>query len=121
MARRKKARGRKNNGMKIPHPSVTGMASGLLIADTLNSGYRHTGGDKTGQAHHRGDTVIQNLTKGDLNRAFNRFSHNATELVTSSSGRRVLGLSVGVATIGAVARKLAGNPKLGGNRLFFRI
>lgn len=120
MARRKKAR-RKSNGMKIPHPSVTGMASGLLIADTLNSGYRHTGGEQKGLAHHRKDTVVQNLTDGDLNGAFKRFSHNATELVTSSSGRRVLGLSVGVATVGAVARKLAGNPKLGGTRLFFRI
>ena len=107
--------------MKIPHPSISGLASGLLLADTMNSGYRHTSGDKAGLAHHRKDTVIQNLTDGDLNGAFKRFSHNTVELVTSTSGRRVLGLSIGVATVGAIARKFAGNPKLGGNRLFFRI
>lgn len=104
--------------MKIPHPSITGMASGLLIANTLNNGYPS---EASPQGHHHADSVLDNIKVGKWDRVLNRFTHNTTELVTKAGGRKVLGEALGIAVIGAGIRKLSGNPKIGGNRLFFRI
>jgi hypothetical protein len=97
--------------MKIPHPSVTGMAAGLNIVNYLND----AGGSYTG------DSVLKNLQAGDYFQALNRFRHTAAALVKWPSGKKALGESIGIAVIGAGVRKLAGNPKLGGTKLYFRV
>jgi len=118
MARRKKnARRRK----AIPHPSITGLASGLIVATALNSGYPATDPARGGEPHHRGDSVINNLMDGDFSGSLSRLSHNASELVTATGGRKTLGKAIGVALIGAGAKKFIGNPKLGFSKFYFRI
>jgi len=104
--------------MTLPHPSVTGLAAGSLIAMSLDAGYPTA---TAGWGHHSGDSVISNIKNGDLTRAVKRLGHNASHLVTGSGGRKVLGQAVIVAAGGALVRKWAGNPKLGGTKLYFRI
>jgi len=94
------------------------MGAGLMIAQSLNSGYPS---EASPQGHHHADSVTDNLQKGDLTRAFNRLSHNAIELVSKPSGTKVLVKGIGIAALGAGIRKVAGNPKIGGNKFYFRI
>jgi len=119
MARRKKNSRRK--GKSIPHPSVTGLTSGLILGTALNGGYPATAAERGGEPHHSSDSVIRNITDGKLDRAFNRLSHNAQELVMQRGGREVLGKAIGIAVIGKVVRKWAGNPRLGFGKLYFKI
>jgi hypothetical protein len=122
MARRKKTTRRRKT---IPHPSITGLASGLIVGEALNAGYPFSDpkgqGVAVGTPHHYKDTVIQNIMKGDVNRAFNRLTHNASELVTAPGGRQHLGKAIGVAVVGAGVKKFIGNPKLGFGKFYFRI
>jgi len=118
MARRKKSRKRSKS---IPHPSVTGLASGLIVGTALNSGYPATDPARGGEPHHTGDSVINNLMDGDFTGSLTRLSHNASELVTARGGRQTLGKAVGVALVGAAAKKFIGNPKLGFGKFYFRI
>jgi len=118
MARRKKNTSRKKS---IPHPSITGLAGGLIIGNALNAGYPADDPARGGEPHHTSDTVISNITAGEGNRAFSRLSHNARELVMVKNGRKVLGQAIGIAIIGNVVRKWAGNPRLGFGKLYFKI
>ena len=100
MARRK---------MVIPHPSITGMAAGFSLFDDLN------GGDA-------GRSVID-LVVGQnpsYNLALKQLSHNAQSLVKTPSGRTSLLQAVGIAAIGAWARKALPATKLGGSKIYFR-
>jgi len=122
MARRKKnARRRK----AIPHPSITGLASGLIVGNSLNAGYPFHDpvkfGVGAGTPHHYTDTVIQNAMAGDFSGAFSRLSHNASELVTARGGRAHLSKAIGVAVVGAGIKKFIGSPKLGFGKWYFTI
>ena len=124
-SRPKRAKSNKNKGsnryMKkgIPHPSVTGMASGLAIASYLNAG-------KTAKDAKFGTSkvtvgVLKDITDGELGTAFSTLSHNAINLIGSDAGRKTLvGASV-VAVAGAFARSRFPNLKLGGSKLYFRL
>jgi len=118
MARRKKSRKRTKG---LPHPSVTGLASGLIVAQALNAGYPATDPARGGEPHHKGNTVIGAAVDGQGGAALSRLSHNARELVMARGGRKLLGQAIGIAVVGAVIKKSIGNPKLGFGPLFFRI
>lgn len=101
--------------MSLPHPSITGMAAGFTLLDDLNRSVvssRVAGG--TG-------TVIDNVVKGQFNRAFVTLSNNSQNLIKTQTGRTALLQAVGIAAVGAWARKAFPSTKLGGSKLFFRI
>jgi len=102
MARRKPA---------MPHPSITGMAAGLSVAQYLNQG--------TSKGFGKG--VIDDVLGGKLGDAFNDLSTNAVGLATSPSGKAVLTSAIVLATAGGVARKWFPSVKLGGTKLYFKI
>ena len=79
---------RGNNKMKksIPHPSVTGMASGLAIASYLNAG--KTAKDSKFGTSKVTEGVIKDITDGELGTAFSTLSHNAINLIGSDAGRK---------------------------------
>jgi len=90
--------------MIVPHPSITGMAAGFSLLDDLNKG-----------------DVIGKAFQGNLTSALNGLSSNAQSLVKSDPGRRALVQAVGIAAIGAWARKALPATKIGGTKLYFRI
>ena len=118
---------RKNNrrSMKksIPHPSVTGMASGLAIASYLNAGTPTTTktGTSLGSVTVMGDGVVKDVTDGELGKAFNTLAGNAINMISSDQGRKTLVTASGIALLGAFARKQFPQLKLGGSKLYFRI
>jgi len=120
---------RKNNPRRssmrksIPHPSVTGMASGLAIAAYLNAGREttttapFTGAAITGM----GEGVIKDITDGELGKAFNTLAGNAIGMISSEGGRKTLVTAGSIALLGAFARKQFPQLKLGGSKLYFRL
>ena len=107
----------------IPHPSVTGMASGLTIASYLNAG-RTTStatGTSMGTVTTMGEGVLKDITDGELGKAFTTLSGNAVGMIASEGGRKTLVTAGGVALLGAVARKQFPNLKLGGSKFYFRL
>jgi hypothetical protein len=112
---------RGNSRMKksIPHPSVTGMASGLAIASYLNQGSVIDSGFAGSVL--RGDGVIKDVTDGELGKAFSTLSKNAINMIGSDSGRKTLVGASLVAVAGAFARKQFPSLKLGGSKLYFRL
>ena len=120
-SRRAYIKKRGNSRMKkgIPHPSVTGMASGLAIAAYLNAGKTTRGA--TGKILSQGEGVIKDITDGQLGQAFGTLSTNAVNMIGSEEGRKVLVGSSLVAMAGAFARKQFPNLKLGGSKLYFRV
>ena len=113
----------KNNRRKsymkkgIPHPSVTGMASGLAIASYLNAGGTETFGGRSITL----DGVIKDVTDGQIGQAFSTLSTNAINMIASDAGRKTLVTAGGIAILGAVARKQWPTLKLGGSKLYFRL
>ena len=106
----------------LPHPSVTGMASGLAIAAYLNSGIETT--TKTGTFTSRtvmSDGVLKDIADGQLGLAFNTLSGNAISMIASDAGRKTLVTAGGIAALGAFARKQFPQLKLGGAKLYFRL
>ena len=103
----------------MPHPSITGMAAGLSVANYLNSGKIVS----TGMGGLSGKTagVIKDVADGKLNDAFSTLSANAVNLATSTTGKQVLSTSIVLATAGGLARKWFPSVKLGGNTLYFKI
>ena len=102
----------------IPHPSVTGMASGLAIASYLNAGKTVSGKFGTTSVT---DGVLKDITDGELGKALMTLSGNAVDMIGSDTGRKTLiGASV-VAMAGAFARRQFPNLKLGGSKLYFRV
>jgi len=107
----------------IPHPSVTGMASGLAIAAYLNSGVETTTqtGTSLGTITTMGEGVLKDITDGQLGQAFNTLSSNAINMIGSDGGRKTLVTAGGIALLGAFARKQFPQLKLGGSKLYFRL
>jgi hypothetical protein len=121
--KRSTARKSSKNGVKrmkrtLPHPSVTGMASGLAIAAYLNNA--STSGTTTGQRM-RAEGVIKDVTDGELGKAFGTLSENAINMIASDTGRKTLVTAGSVALLGAFARRQFPQLKLGGSKLYFRI
>ena len=118
---------RKTNRRKmkksIPHPSVTGMASGLAIASYLNAGTPTTTktGTSLGSVTVMGDGVVKDVTDGELGKAFNTLAGNAINMISSDQGRKTLVTASGIALLGAFARKQFPQLKLGGSKLYFRL
>jgi len=109
---------RRNMKKSIPHPSITGMASGLAIASYLNAGKTVTGSfGKTSIT----EGVIKDVTDGQLGVAFNTLAGNAIDMIGTDAGRRTLVTASGIAILGAFARKQFPQLKLGGSRFFFRL
>ena len=103
----------------IPHPSVTGMASGLAIASYLNAG--KTAKDAKFGSSKITEGVIKDVTDGELGTAFSTLSNNAINMIGSDDGRKVLiGASL-IAVAGAFARSRFPQLKLGGSKLYFRL
>jgi len=98
--------------MAIPHPSISGMASGLAIATYLNKGTTGGGGQSPG--------VLKKLADNKFSGALEQVSANAINLATSEGGRKVLTTSIALAAAGGVVRKWFPTLKLGGTKLFFR-
>jgi len=101
----------------LPHPSVTGMASGLAIAAYLNAGKTVT--DKYSSIQM--DGVIKDITDGQLGQAFSTLSSNAVNMISTDTGRKTLVTAGGIAALGAFARRQFPQLKLGGSKLYFRI
>ena len=95
--------------MAVPHPSVTGMAAGFSLFDDLNGG--------------NGRTVVDLVTGNNpsYSGALEELSKNAQNLVKTPTGRTALVQAVGIAALGAWARKSFPGTKLGGQKLYFRI
>ena len=108
---------RRNMRKTIPHPSVTGMASGLAIASYLNKG--KTIDTPIGDI--MGDGVLKDVTDGELGKAFNTLSSNAVNMIGSDTGRKTLVTASGIALLGAFARKQFPQLKLGGSKFYFRL
>ena len=108
-------RGNRRMKKTIPHPSITGMASGLAIASYLNAG------DIARGRAPKVEGVIKDVTDGQLGTAFSTLAGNAIDMIGTDEGRKTLvGASV-VAMAGAFARKQFPQLKLGGSRLYFRL
>ena len=105
----------------IPHPSVTGMASGLTIAAYLNQGRETTSRTNGFPTTSTIEGVIKDISDGELGTAFNTLSHNAISMISSDGGRKTLVTASGIAILGAFARKQFPQLKLGGSKLYFRI
>ena len=90
--------------MVTPHPSITGMAAGFSLIDDLNKG-----------------DVVGTLLAGNLSSAVNLLSSNSQALIKTDAGRKSLVQAVGIAAIGAWARRALPATKIGGTKLFFRI
>jgi len=122
---KKRSTGNPRRSMRktIPHPSVTGMASGLAIAAYLNAGREttttapFTGAAITGM----GEGVIKDITDGELGKAFNTLAGNAIGMISSEGGRKTLVTAGSIALLGAFARKQFPQLKLGGSKLYFRL
>jgi len=110
---------RRSMKKSIPHPSVTGMASGLAIAAYLNAGRTVTGAIPGTTMKIEG--VIKDITDGDLGTAFNTLSTNAISMIGTDVGRKTLVTAGGIALLGAFARKQFPQLKLGGSKLYFRL
>ena len=106
---------RSNMRKSIPHPSISGMASGLAIAAYLNAGKTFNGGKMQGEG------VIKDITDGQLGQAFSTLSGNAIGMIGSDAGRKTLVTAGLVALAGAFARKQFPNLKLGGSKFYFRL
>jgi hypothetical protein len=124
-SKRSKARSpNKKNGARrmkrtLPHPSVTGMASGLAIASYLNAG--KTAKDAKFGTSKITEGVIKDITDGELGTAFSTLSNNAINMIGSDDGRKVLIGSSLIAVAGAFARSRFPQLKLGGSKLYFRL
>ena len=114
----------KRRSMKksIPHPSISGMASGLAIASYLNAGRTTTKDVGIGMGVDVvTEGVLKDVTDGQLGTAFNTLSRNAVNMIASDGGRKTLVTAGGVAILGAFARRQFPNLKLGGSKLYFRL
>jgi len=119
---------KKNNNPKrgkymksIPHPSITGMASGLAIAAYLNAGKTTMTGQNGFPVTVTTEGVIKDVTDGQLGAAFNTLAGNAISMISSDTGRKTLVTAGIVALGGAMARSRFPQLKLGGSKLYFRI
>jgi len=116
---RKPSNGKRNMRKSLPHPSITGMASGLAIASYLNAG--RTIATSGGRGSKTVEGVVKDITDGQLGTAFNTLSSNAVNMIGTDEGRKTLVTAGVVALGGAFARRQFPQLKLGGSKLYFRI
>ena len=83
------------------------MAAGFSIFDDLNGG--------------NGSSVTDLLMQGKLSSSVTTLGKNAQDLVKTQTGRTALVQAVGIAAIGAWARKALPGTKIGSTRHYFRI
>ena len=124
--RRRMAKSKRSNTyMKkgIPHPSVTGMASGLAIASYLNDGSAlgGLGRDMSAPASIGSSGVLKQVSAGNLSKGVQHLATNAVSMIASDSGRKTLVTAGGIALVGAMVRSRFPNLKLGGSKLYFRV
>lgn len=122
--RRRMAKSKGANRMKkgIPHPSVTGMASGLAIASYLNDGSAIGGLGRDPSAPAMTTSgVIKQVSAGNLSKGVQHLANNAVSMIASDSGRKTLVTAGGIALVGAMVRSRFPNLKLGGSKLYFRV
>ena len=100
----------------MPHPSVTGMAAGLSVAQYLNAGQDVGITGITLQT----PSVLKDVMDSNISSAFAQLSTNAVNLVKSADGKKVLSSAIVVATAGGLIRKWFPTTKLGGQKLYFR-
>jgi len=112
---------RRNMKKSIPHPSISGMASGLAIAAYLNAGKTTTGGVNGFPVTTTVEGVVKDVMDGQLGTAFNTLAGNAINLISSEPGRKTLVTAGLVAAAGAFARRQFPQLKLGGSKLYFRL
>jgi len=105
----------------IPHPSISGMASGLAIAAYLNSGTTTMTGQNGFPVAVTTEGVIKDITDGQLGTAFNTLAGNAIDMIGTNAGRKTLVTAGLVAAAGAFARRQFPQLKLGGSKLYFRL
>ena len=105
----------------IPHPSITGMASGLAIAAYLNQGSTVMTGQNGFKIAKVTEGVIKDVTDGQLGVAFNTLAGNAINMIASDSGRKTLVVAGTTALLGAMARRHFPRLKLGGKSLYFTL
>ena len=100
----------------MPHPSVTGMAAGLSVAQYLNAGkdVGITGIVSTTPS------VLKDVLDSNISAAFAKLSSNAVSLVGTADGKKVLSGAIVVATAGGLIRKWFPSTRLGGTKLYFR-
>jgi len=100
----------------MPHPSLTGMAAGLSVAQYLNAGQDVgiTGIVATTPS------VLKDVMDSNISAAFGKLSSNAVNLVKSADGKKVLSSAIVVATAGGLIRKWFPSTRLGGTKLYFR-
>ena len=124
---RKATNNKKNNPKRskymkgTPHPSITGMASGLAIAAYLNAGSTTLTGQNGFRVAKVTEGVIKDITDGHLGTAFNTLAGKAINLSASDAGRKTLVVAGTTALLGAVARKQFPRLKLGGKSLYFTL
>jgi len=106
MARRKKATRRRKS---FPSPSITGLASGLLVAQYINAGDQANG------------SVIQALQAGNIDSAVRTAAKYSTALITSQKGQTTLVKAVGIAVLGSAVKKMFRGVKLGTQKLHLTI
>jgi hypothetical protein len=115
----RKSSKRSNMKKSLPHPSITGMASGLAIASYLNAG--RTIATSGGRGSKTVEGVVKDITDGQLGTAFNTLSSNAVNMIGTDEGRKTLVTAGVVAIGGAFARRQFPQLKLGGSKLYFRL
>jgi len=101
----------------MPHPSVTGMAAGLSVAQYLNAGQDVGITGISAQT----PSVLKDVMDSNISSAFAQLSSNAVNLVKSDDGKKVLSSAIVIATAGGLVRKWFPTTKLGGNKLYFRV
>jgi len=105
----------------IPHPSISGMASGLAIAAYLNSGKTTMTGQNGFPTAVVTEGVLKDITDGQLGTAFTTLAGNAIDMIGTNDGRKTLVTAGLVAAAGAFARRQFPQLKLGGSKLYFRL
>ena len=80
------------------------MAAGFSLVDDLNKG-----------------NVVGMLMDGNFDNAIKSLTVNSQNLIKTDTGRKSLAQAVGIAAIGAWARRSLPGTKLGGTKFYFRI
>jgi hypothetical protein len=80
------------------------MAAGFSLVDDLTKG-----------------GLVSQILKGNFSQSLKTLSGNSQDLIKTDSGRKSLVQAVGIAAIGAWARKALPATKIGGSKLYFKI
>lgn len=110
--KRKKGSNKMAKRASMPHPSLTGLASGALVFSWLNSKSGWTGRTEGKES------VINWLAQGNLNKASMRFIENSKSLFKPKQGLPVVTSAIALAVGGSIARKHFKGVKIGGKKIY---